>query len=200
MIIFHLVLEMLPFLKPLKNCSIAHMNKIFKYFVFPLLVIACSEGDVIENNISEVNGTLENCANLNENTFVFYKIDPQINQAISLAFTSTTFDLDTVPEGLSTTITLNGTSNTIIYRRFDTAIDGATYFCASVPPSGINVTQELISSNGNAVITYVINTDTATETVYDRIITLTNVTFEGPGVAIRQELLEFGSDEITIAK
>lgn len=176
------------------------MNNFFYYIIFIAVLVSCSEGDIIENDISNFTAQLENCSNQNENTFVFFKIDSQINQSLSLSFTSTTFDLNTAPENLTQTIVLNSTTNVLISRQFSAQIDGTAYFCSSVPPSGITVTQELKSSNGNAVIKYVVKSDTATETIYTRTITLTNITLEGAGISIRQELLELGEDEITVLK
>ncbi|PKV51685.1 hypothetical protein ATE84_3777 [Aquimarina sp. MAR_2010_214] len=163
-------------------------------------MVSCSEGDIIENDISNFTAPLENCSNQNENTFVFFKVDSQINQSLSLSFTSTTFELNTAPENLTQTIALNSTTNILVHRQFNTQINGAVYFCSSVPPSGITVTQELKSSNGNAVIKYVVKSDTATETIYTRTITLTDITLEGAGISIRQELLELGEDEVTVLK
>ncbi|WP_152538669.1 hypothetical protein [Aquimarina macrocephali] len=176
------------------------MNNFFYYIIFIAVLVSCSEGDVIENDISNFTAPLENCSNQNESTFVFFKIDSQINQSLSLSFTSTTFELNTAPEGLTQTIELNNTTNTLVYRQFNAQIDGSAYFCSSVPPSGITITQELKSSNGNAVIKYVVKSDTATEIVYTRTITLTDITLEGAGISIRQELLELGEDEITVLK
>ncbi|GAA4277965.1 hypothetical protein [Aquimarina mytili] len=173
------------------------MNKVFSLIIFILLITSCSEGDIIENDI-DFNASLESCSNLNDNTFVFYKIDDSINQALSLGFTSTTFEVDTVPEDLSITIPLNETTNTLFYRKFGSAINGADYFCASVPPSGVTITQELIGSDGSIVITYTVDSTTSTETIYNRNIALQNVTIIGADRVIRQEVLEFGSDKITI--
>ncbi|WP_282090279.1 hypothetical protein [Aquimarina algiphila] len=177
------------------------MNKVFFLIIFTLL-ISCSEGDIIENDISNFTAPLENCSNQSNDTFVFFKTDSEINQSISLSFTSTVFELNTIPdnEELTLTITLDGTANVLIYRQFDTAINGSEYFCSSVPPGDITVTQELISSNGNAEIKYTLLSETMTEATYTRSFTLNDITLEGPDIAIRQEVLEFGNDEITITK
>ncbi len=173
------------------------MNKAFYLIICMSLCIGCSEGDVIENDIL-FDAALQNCANQNDNTFVFYKVDTAINQAFSLSFTNTTFELNTVPEDLSFTIALNATTNVLLYRKFDTAINGDDYFCSSVPPGNINVTQELISSNGNVEILYAEKSNSGTTITYTRTVMLSNVTLEGDDIAIRQELLELGSDEFTI--
>ncbi len=170
---------------------------LFLIITMSLLILSCSEGDVIEDNFS-FSGTLENCSTGDD--FVFYKVDSEINQALSLNFTNTTFELNTVPEELTFTITLNSSTNNLIYRQFDSAIDGNSYFCSSVPPGNILVTQELISTNGTATITYVVLSETTTDITYTRTITLTNITLEGNGIAVRKELIELGADELTVAK
>ena len=164
-----------------------------------LIIYSCTEGDVIENNIN-FTAQLESCDNPNENTFVFYKIDSGTNQGLSLQFSSTSFELNTIPNDLLFSIALNTSNNLLIYRQFDTSVVGSEYFCASVPPSGIGVAQELIANDGDVEIVYEIISDTTTETVYSRTITINNVTLEGNDIAIRQEVLDFGSDEITIPK
>jgi len=174
------------------------MNRVFYLVILVLLITSCSEGDIIETNVN-FDATLENCANLEENTFVFYKIDPSVNQSLSLGFTSTTFELNTVPEELSTTINLNGTSNTLFYRKFASAINGADYFCSSVPPNGITVTEELTATDGTAQITYTIENETNTQIIYNRVIILNNITFVGD-IIIRREILDLGMDQVTITK
>ncbi len=167
------------------------MNKVLSIFMITMLLIGCSEGDVITTDVNFV-ATPEDC--FNENDFVIYKIDTEANQAISLNFTSTSFELNRVPaENASEEITLNGTSNVLIYRKFDSQITGEEYFCSSIPPANVLVTQELISANGVATISYTpINENTFTRTI-----TLSNITFIGPGIEIREEEFEFGSYEIT---
>ncbi len=165
--------------------------------IFSLLLVGCSEGDIINDDFS-FTAALDNC--FNGDDFVFFKVDPNVDQAFSLNFTSTTFELNTVPEALTFSITLNGTSNALIYRKFDTAIDGQAYFCTSVPPGNILVTQELIASNGTVTINYVEKEQTTTEITYTRTITITNVTLLGDDIEVRQEVIEFGSDEITVPK
>ncbi len=197
--IFHLDLEMFLSQRQQKKCSLdIIMNKIYCLIFFSVLIISCSEGDIIENDI-DFTAQLDHCSNPEENTFVFYKIDTAINQALSLSFTSPTFQLNTVPEDFTITITLNETTNILTYRQFDSAINGEAYYCVSVPPGDITVTQELVSTNGNAVISYNEISKTDTTITYTRTITLNETTLNGDGISIRQELLELGTDEITVA-
>ncbi|WP_157766066.1 hypothetical protein [Aquimarina aggregata] len=174
------------------------MKKSFYLFSLILMIIGCSEGDIIENNIN-FTAPLQNCSN--GDNFVIFKIDSAINQAISLSFTSTAFELNTVPADITVplTIQLNTTTNLLISRQFDTAIN-ATYFCASIPPANVNVTQELISNNGTLSINYTIASETDTEIVYDRNFMFSSVTFEGEDIELRQEVFNLGTDQFTIPK
>lgn len=175
------------------------MNRVFYLLMLILFISSCSEGDIIDTNVN-FTASLEKCSNLDEDTFVFYKIDTNVNQTLSLGFTSTTFELDTVPEELSTTITLNETSNTLFYRKFASAINGDDYFCSSVPPSGITVIEELTATDGTAEITYTVESMTDTQILYNRVITLKNITLVGKDIILRREVLDLGTDQITVPK
>lgn len=168
----------------------------FKILSWILLLVAftgCSEGDIITEEI-DFTADLENCANGND--FVFYKVDTAINQAISLSFTSSSFELlpETAPTD-TTSITLNGTTNVLIYREFSSPIDGTTYFCASIPPSDNNITNELVASDGTVEIFYELQEGTDPP-VYTRTVLLRDVTLIGDGIAIRREFLTLGSEDI----
>ncbi len=169
------------------------MKKIIYLFVLTLIIISCSEGDIIEDDIN-FTAVLEDCSNAND--FVFFKIDSEKNQALSLNFTSTSFELNELPDNNTETITLNGTTNTLIYRKFDAQINGEEYFCSSIPPSNVLVTRELISASGAATITY--ERISGTTNTYTRTITLSDITFKGVDIEIRQELFMFGEEEVTI--
>jgi len=163
------------------------------------LLIGCTEGDIIELELN-FEATPEDC--FNTNNFVIYKIDADTNSAISLTFTSTSFEVNQVPaqnaDGTfpDQTITLNGQSNVLTYRTFDKSINGETYFCSSVPPANILVTEEFNSRNGVVTISYM--QDPANEKIFTRTVTLSNITFSGDDMEIRREFYDFGSYQITI--
>ena len=162
---------------------------------------SCSEGDIIDNDITNFDAPLENCANANKNTFVFFKVDNTTNSAMSMNFSSTTFNINPKTSDISTTepttIALNADTNQLIYREFDAAISGSDYFCSIVPPSNTTVTKELISSNGTLAISYTELEPTAnTQKRFTRTLTVLNSTLEGDGITIRNEILVLGSDTI----
>ncbi|MBW1296791.1 hypothetical protein [Aquimarina litoralis] len=168
-----------------------------------LIIISCSEGDILEIPLDIFDESLQNCANESDNTFVFFVIDEDTNTSLSVNFTDTNFEINPMTvEDITldepTVITLNTSTNQLLYREFNTAINGDEYFCNSVPVSDINVTQELISSNGTVEISYVLQNTTATATIYERTLTLKDITLEGNGIAIRRELLVLGTDTVEI--
>ncbi|WP_378175841.1 hypothetical protein [Aquimarina sp. SS2-1] len=166
-----------------------------------LFFISCSEGDLLELSVN-FEEVVESCANENENTFVFYKIDNQMNRSLSVNFTSTTFDITPEIADISftetTEITLNASTNQLIYREYGSTISGEDYFCSSVPPANVGVTEELISSNGKLEIKYEALSTSDTQESFTRILTLRDVTLEGNGKAIRKELLELGNEIVDI--
>ncbi len=181
-----------------------NMIKKLGFLVCFLIFVNCSEGDIIDIRVDDVVGELENCSNDSTNTFVFFVVDQATNRSLSVNFTDTSFEIE--PNAASdislvepTIITLNATNNQFLYRVFDTTINGVDYFCNSVPVSNINVTQELVSANGTAEISYeIVDQTDPNQTIYSRTVILKNVTLEGNGIAIRKEFLPLGSDSITI--
>ncbi|MHA7059376.1 hypothetical protein ACWGOQ_0019265 [Aquimarina sp. M1] len=165
------------------------------------MLVSCSEGDILDISVN-FEGEVQNCANENDNTFVFYKTDTSMNQSLSVNFTSTTFDI--TPEVMDvsvtqpTVITLNATTNQFIYREYGSPIVGEDYFCNSIPPSDISVTEELISSNGILEINYEALSSSETQESFIRTLILRNITLEGNGKAIRREFLNLGTEVVDV--
>ncbi|MGY3793394.1 hypothetical protein [Aquimarina sp. 433] len=179
------------------------INRIY-IIVLVLFFASCSEGDILEIPLDIFSDDeLQNCSNENDNTFVFFVIDQDTNRSLSVNFTDSSFEIEPatvadVSVDEPVVITLNTTTSQLLYREFDTSINGDDYFCNSVPISNVNVTQELVSSNGTVEISYVLQNTTATETTYERTVTLNDVTLEGNGIGIRRELLVLGTDNVTV--
>ncbi|MBQ4821248.1 hypothetical protein [Aquimarina sp. MMG016] len=175
------------------------MIKLYSYIILLMLILSCSEGDVIQDNIDFL-ADLESCSN--GNNFVFYKIDDDINRSLSVNFTSTSFDITPQTDDISVdepTIFTLSSSNQLIYRQFNSPINGQDYFCSSIPPSNISVTEELISTNGSLEISYTaLPPSTDGQDRFTRTVTLKNVTFVGERGIIRKENLLLGSEEIII--
>ncbi len=178
------------------------MNKALIFIPIFLAVLSCSEGDIIDNDLN-FEAELQKCS-YKSKSYVFYKIDSTINQTFFLNFDHSTFELDPIkPLALplnSIEIPLNGTTNSVIHRKFNSSIKKSDYFCTSIPPSNILVTQELISSTGIAEIKYENSTENVTQITYTRTIILKDITLVGEGIAYRIESLILGADKFTVNK
>ncbi|QKX07205.1 hypothetical protein HN014_20560 [Aquimarina sp. TRL1] len=163
-----------------------------------ILFISCSEGEIINQPI-DFSAAMQNCTNDSSNSFVFYKIKDDNKEFLSLNFTSTSFNINTIPSK-PVTVPLNSSTNIVTYRAFNKVINGDTYFCSSIPPSDANVINEFISTNGTAVITYTLKTTTDTTEIHSRTVDLFNITLEGPDINYRVEKLSLGTDEVVIDK
>ncbi|MFD2561135.1 hypothetical protein [Aquimarina rubra] len=174
------------------------------FLICILTIFGCSEGDILDLSVEfDPEPELQNCANENDNTFVFYTIDSSMKKSLSVNFTSTTFDIapeaEDVPVNQITEITLNASTNQLIYREYGSTIVGEDYFCNSVPPANVSVTEELISTNGTLEIMYeALTTNSETQESFNRKLTLRNITLEGNGKAIRREFLDLGTEVIDI--
>ncbi len=128
------------------------MNRIFIILIASLGFISCDDGDIIVTGFEFDDATLELCEGSGTDEYVYFKINSSINEAIALRFTQANFT--ETPNPLPTTpitFTLDETNNSLIYRQFNNSITN-DYFCSNVPPNGIVVTQELISTQGNVTI------------------------------------------------
>ncbi len=176
------------------------MNKFCFYTILLFLVYSCSEGEIIETEVN-FEASIENCANLTDRAYVFYKIEDTQKRSLSVNFTDTAFEITPNVDDISTeeptTIALNATNNQLIYREYDSEINGEDYFCSSVPASGITVIDELISTEGTINISYTaLEATSNTQERYTRTITVENATLEGDGITLRKELILLGSDTI----
>lgn len=172
------------------------MMKKYKILLFLSVIItcySCSEGDLFNDTVN-FEAPLEKCFNAND--FVFYKTDG--TTSLSVNFTSTTFDINDADEAETISIALDGSSNILSYRVFDSAINGFDYFCSSVPPNGIEVLDELTSTSGTVEISYSATSTDDSKTTYSRTVTLRDITLTGSERAIRKEVLILGSDEVTV--
>lgn len=129
------------------------MKKLLALILILPFFYSCDDGEIIvkDFNFDEVN--LKACGGIGE--YVFYKDNPQSFESLSLQLGVT----QNLYENAGTeTYNLNGTSNFVLYRRYDDAI-GNNYFCSSIPPSSPKVEEEYKANSGSAVITVVFEYD-----------------------------------------
>jgi hypothetical protein len=121
-----------------------------------LTTFSCNDGDVITVEF-DFGDTFESCGDL-----VFYKTKKDPAESLSLQITSPALTLaDLLNVGtdntLTTTRTINGSSNTFNYRSY--ASLPSNLFCNDIPPSDIQITNDLESTSGTATFTTTLTED-----------------------------------------
>lgn len=137
------------------------MKNILLIFGISILLFACDDGDVIVTNFDFEDAPLQVCETLTQT--VFYKINPNANESISLIL-ETTNDLF-ITSGTEL-YQLNESANLVNYRLFDALVTD-DYFCNPVPPTTPKTTQEYLGTSGFVRITSitVLNDNDGIETV-----------------------------------
>ncbi len=132
-------------------------NSFFIVIILSLLTFfSCSDGDIITVEF-DFDDTFESCGNL-----VFFKTKADPAESLSLQITSPALTLEDLlnvgsDNTLTTTRTINGTSNTFNYRTYSTL--PSNLFCNDVPPADIDITNDLESTSGTVIITTVLTED-----------------------------------------
>lgn len=123
---------------------------IFLLMTLLITTSSCDDGDIVVTSFEFDDVTLELCQGSLPDEFVFFKINTSTNESISYSFIDALYDETTITE-IPITINLENEDNRLIYRQFNTVIT-SDYYCSTVPDSGILVTEELISTSGEAFI------------------------------------------------
>ena len=138
-----------------KNCEIQKkfMKKILLILIVVIAFQSCDDGDVIVTTFDFEDADLNLCGNGNQ--YVFYKINTNVSESISLQIT-TADTLFTTNETKS--YELDGNGNIVNYRRFNGDITAA-YFCNSVPPTTPTVAIDYVATSGTATLNTTITRD-----------------------------------------
>jgi hypothetical protein len=127
-----------------------------KKFLSVLIAIACftscDDGDIIVTSFDFEEQTLDRCTDF-DTQFIFFKINPDNNESIAIAFT-TSNDIFGAGDGELETreisLELSG-DDAITYRRFDNSVTN-DYFCNPIPPATPIVIEEFISTSGDITV------------------------------------------------
>lgn len=127
-----------------------------KNLLFAIITIicfaSCDDGDIIVTSFDFEQQTLERCSDF-DTQYVFFKINPENNETIAIAFTTSNdiFDAgDGENEVRELELQLSGNDN-ITYRRFDES-PTSDYFCNPIPPATPIVIEEFISTSGDITV------------------------------------------------
>ncbi len=107
-----------------------------------MLFLGCNDGDVIVTTFNFDSTDLQFCTG--NNTYLFFKLNEGETESLSLLFQG---DSDIFITSDTTSITLDGTSNYVNYRIFNSEIT-SSYFCNEVPPTSPQVTSEYLGNSG----------------------------------------------------
>ncbi|MDV7188087.1 hypothetical protein R3X25_12410 [Lutibacter sp. TH_r2] len=124
------------------------MKKILIYTLILLTFITCSEGD-IDIPTFDFEDTITSC-----DDSVFYITNDDETEALVLTLSDSDFE---EVDGNTETISIS-TSNTLVYRIFESEID-SDYFCQDVPPTTPSVLKEYNAESGYITITTTETTD-----------------------------------------
>ena len=155
------------------------MKKYVSLVFAALLLSSCNDGEIIVTDFNFEDPQLNWCGDTQSQ--VLYKLNNTgVNEAIALRF-----ELDTPNEQFflkeegQLEISLNETTNQVIYRVFDGEVQ-KSYFCNEIPPVSPKVTEEYRSTTGGEVVITS---------------TLSNATdHDGDGVPSADEGIESGLD------
>ncbi len=109
-----------------------------------VLFLGCNDGDIIVTNFDFQDAQLQQCGD--DANSVFFKINPQVNESISL-YIPTTQEL--FIESGTQSFNLSGTGSIVNYRGFDDSVS-SSYFCNAIPPTSPGVILEYIGTSGTA--------------------------------------------------
>lgn len=138
------------------------MKNFFSVYFFKVLVLSlviltgfssCDDGEIVVKDFDFDNVALKTCNSAA--IHVFYKSNDISFESLSLRL-EPGFDL--YGEAKTHQFTLNGSSNFVNYRRFDSPL-GSNYFCTSVPPSSPAIIDEYKAVSGIAVLTVTFRTE-----------------------------------------
>lgn len=127
------------------------MKKYLAVLFLFLALASCDDGDIIVTNFDfDSDSNLELCKVGSSNIMYIVNTDP--DESISFNFSDKDFDgtYEEDIESKTKTVNLNS-SNKLIYRSYDSSLEGNSYFCSGVPPKDPKITQEYQSKNGGTI-------------------------------------------------
>jgi hypothetical protein len=120
------------------------MKKIFVLLFTSILFQSCNDGDIIVTNFDFEDAQLQQCGE--GDTVVFFKINPDVNESISLLLETTE---DLFLETGTQSFNLIASGSRVNYRGFDATVT-ESYFCNPIPPTTPLVTIEYLGTSGTA--------------------------------------------------
>ncbi len=124
------------------------MKRLFFALLFTCLIYSCNDGNIIVTSFNFDESNLDNCGR--PGAYVFFNINNSTSaESISLILETTAI---LFLESGEQRFELNGTTNTVHYRKYNGDVSG-NYFCSNIPPTSPLVTIEYLGESGTAVLT-----------------------------------------------
>ncbi|MAW94591.1 MULTISPECIES: hypothetical protein [unclassified Leeuwenhoekiella] len=127
------------------------MKKIGLVILLLVGMVSCDDGDLIVTSFDFSELPVRYCSTVDNNettatNYIFYKINPETNEALAFRFTT---DIPILEEISEVDIDLGRSNSSFVsYRLFNDAVD-SDYFCSDIPPAQPTVSEEYISAEGN---------------------------------------------------
>jgi len=127
------------------------MKKIGLVILLLVGMVSCDDGDLIVTSFDFTDLPVRYCSTVDNNettatNYIFYKINPETNEALAFRFTT---DIPVLEEISEVDIDLGRSNSSFVsYRLFNDAVD-SDYFCSDIPPAQPTVSEEYISTEGN---------------------------------------------------
>ncbi len=127
------------------------MKRLFFALLFSSLLFSCNDGDIIVTSFDFDESNLDNCGG--PGAYVFLNIN-NASAAESISLILGTTNILFLESGVLE-FELNGTSNTVNYRKYNDNVS-SNYFCSNIPPTVPVVIVEFIGESGIAELTTVV--------------------------------------------
>lgn len=165
------------------------MKKLVYVLLICVFATACDDGDVIFTSFDFEDINLQHCGDVGD--YVFFKINNENAESLSLQIRAQ----DSILHVADTVFyTIDATTHRVFYRKYDGELE-SDYFCNAIPATSPQVTEEYISSAGEArVITKIVTdtTENGIERTYTTQIRLQNLRMENNDESIVRESLILG--------
>ena len=152
------------------------MKKIVCLLTYIILLSACSDGDLIQENIDFEDYTTQSCSTKN----IIYKINDK--EALIIEIPATNFVNDPTTVGSPTALTISSTSNRVVYRFYNGSVSSDN-ICETIQPATPIITDQWTATSGTIQITTTsiksidATTNSTKITGYSHYINLKDITF-----------------------
>ncbi|MBZ9631841.1 hypothetical protein LB465_13715 [Salegentibacter sp. LM13S] len=133
------------------------MKKILAALFFSFALYSCDDGDITVTSFDLENSDLTLCE-IDDKKVLWAVNNEDVYESMSLELKDNSLN-DTLTQAILTLdvsedieINLSGEDNRLVYRIYDSEVNGREYFCQGVPPGEPRVLEEYVSAGGVVII------------------------------------------------